>query len=228
MNTDTLLLVCHKIIWNIISWLNGYIRCLLWHCIDNINYYNVIWAAIILKLLWILQLVVLLLWFKGSIFYSRLAFVTSEKLYSVTVYWAGLSSTGILIVMQSVFQGSFQRAGSETTEFVKPWKGGDSVSAASEQRGYRKPRLWVNSSLLKVLTSNLGLLLCGWQWKACLLSVCVLYSLRNFDNLSDHFSQVNWLTYAIRSGRQDLSFNKINKYGSVVLHTFKSLTSCLY
>lgn len=205
MNTDTLLLFCHKIIWNIISWLNGYIRCLLWHCIDNINYYNVIWAAIILKLLWILQLVVLLLWFQGGIFYPRLAFVTSEKLYSVTAYWAGLSSTGILIiVMQSVFQGSFQRAGFETTEFVKPWKEGDSMSAASEQRGYRKPKLWVNSSLLKVLTSNLGLLLCRWLWKACVLSVCFLYSLRNFHNLSDHFSQVNWLTYAIRSGRQDL------------------------
>lgn len=149
------LLVCHKIIWNIISWLNGYIRCLLWHCVDNINYYNVIWAAIILKLLWILQLVVLLLLFQGSIFYLHLAFVTSEKLSSVTAYWAGLSSTGVLIiVMQSVFQGSFERAGFETTELVKPWKEGDSMSAASEQRGYRKPKLWVNSSLLKVLSAK--------------------------------------------------------------------------
>lgn len=42
VNTDSLWLVCHKIIWNIISWLDGYIRCLLWHCIDNINYCNVI------------------------------------------------------------------------------------------------------------------------------------------------------------------------------------------
>lgn len=192
--------------WSVIksSWLNGYIRCLLWHCIDNINYYNVIWAAIILKLLWILQLVVLLLWFQGGIFHPRLAFVTWEKLYSVTVYWAGLSSTAILIiVMQSVFQGAFQRAGFETSEFVKPWKEGDSVL---QNRGVTaNPGCGLTQSLLKVLTSNLGLLPCGWLWKACLLSVCVLYSLRNFHNLSDHFSQVNWLTYyAIRSGRQDL------------------------